>query len=88
MNGSPSKTLPRRGHAADEVLRALETLRGGDVDWAGGKVFSLVFDAGAEHRRLLERAYTAYFAENALNPTAFPSLRRMETEVVAMTAAK
>jgi len=28
-----------------------------------------------------------FFSENALNPTVFPSLRRMETEVVAMTAA-
>jgi len=86
MNVASQKSLPRRGHAPEDVLAALEALRGGDVDWAGGKVFSLVFDAGAEHRRLLERAYTAYFAENALNPTAFPSLRRMENEVVAMTA--
>lgn len=86
MNDVTHKSLPRRGHAPDEVIEALEALRAGDVDWAGGKVWSLVFDAGAEHRRLLERAYTAYFAENALNPTAFPSLRRMENEVVAMTA--
>jgi glutamate/tyrosine decarboxylase-like PLP-dependent enzyme len=28
-----------------------------------------------------------YFSENGLNPTAFPSLRKFETEVVAMTAS-
>src|SRR5439155_17190810 len=28
-----------------------------------------------------------YFSENALNPLAFPSLRRFETEVVAMSAS-
>lgn len=82
-----TKTLPPRGHAPDDVLRALEALRAGDVDWAGGKVFSLVFSGGGELTELLTRAYTTYFAENALNPTAFPSLRRMEAEVVAMTAS-
>lgn len=86
MTTPSDKTLPARGHGAEDILEALTALRGDDVDWEGGKVWSLVFDAGGEHRRLLERAYTTFFAENALNPTAFPSLRRLENEVVAMTA--
>ena len=85
MSESP-KILPRRGHTSDDVLGALESLRAGDVDWHGGKVFSLVFSAGDELTDMLKRAYTTYFAENALNPAAFPSLRRLESEVVEMTA--
>jgi glutamate/tyrosine decarboxylase-like PLP-dependent enzyme len=36
---------------------------------------------------LLKEAYTLFFSENGLNPTAFPSLRGFETEVIAMSAA-
>ena len=31
-----------------------------------------------------KEAYALYQSENALGPAAFPSLKRMETEVVAM----
>lgn len=47
---------------------------------------SLVFDPGDEIRDFVKQAYTRFFSENALNPSAFPSLRRFENEVVAMTA--
>ena len=81
-----SRALPERGASADEVLRKMAALRTGDVKWAEGQVFSLVFHAGDELADLLKQAYTMFFSENGLNPTAFPSLRRFETEVVAMTA--
>jgi glutamate/tyrosine decarboxylase-like PLP-dependent enzyme len=65
----------------------MAALRAGDVRWRDGRVFCLVFHGGEEIESLLQRAYTMYFSENGLNPTAFPSLRKMETEVVAMTAS-
>jgi sphinganine-1-phosphate aldolase len=36
---------------------------------------------------LLQEAYLLFFSENGLNPTAFPSLKELETQVVAMTAS-
>ena len=83
----PTKFLPSKGHASEDVIRALEDLRHEDCDWAGGKIFCLVFHAGDEVTELAKRAYTTYFAENGLNPSVFPSLKRLETEVVAMTAS-
>jgi glutamate/tyrosine decarboxylase-like PLP-dependent enzyme len=62
----------------------MEDARAHDVQWRQGHVFSLVFDAGDEVNELAKAAYTTFFSENGLNPTAFPSLRRFETEVVAM----
>jgi glutamate/tyrosine decarboxylase-like PLP-dependent enzyme len=62
----------------------MEDARAHDVQWRQGQVFSLVFDAGDEVNELAKAAYTTFFSENGLNPTAFPSLRRFETEVVAM----
>lgn len=79
--------LPSKGLARSEVLAALQEAKAHDVRWQEGKAFSLVYDAGHEVTDLLKEAYTLFFSENALNPTAFPSLRRFETEVVSMTAA-
>jgi sphinganine-1-phosphate aldolase len=80
------KTLPRQGRSADDVLETIAQARGEDARWKDGKVWSLVYNAGDETTELLKRAYTMFFSENALNPTAFPSLKHMETEVVSMTA--
>ena len=78
--------LPRHGRSREELLQEMRALRSSDVNWQDGRVFSLVFPAGGEALQLLKDAYTLYFSENALNPTAFPSLRRMETDVIAMSA--
>lgn len=57
----------------------------GDAKWKDGKTFSLVYNAGVNE--LLKAAYGEFLAENGLSPVAFPSLRRMECEVVSMTAS-
>jgi glutamate/tyrosine decarboxylase-like PLP-dependent enzyme len=79
-------TLPALGRSHDDVLARMRAARDRDVRWQQGRAFSLVFDAGDEVSDLLKEAYTLFFSENGLNPTAFPSLRQFETEVVAMTA--
>ena len=81
------KALPDRGHDAEDILATMEALRDGDVQWHDGKVWSLVFHAGDELSRFTKRAYTTFFSENGLNPSAFPSLKRLENEVVSMTTA-
>src|SRR5436853_634166 len=53
---------------------------------ASGPPWSLVYNAGEEVEELLKQAYLAFFSSNALNPMAFPSLRRFETEVLAIAA--
>lgn len=78
--------LPPKGHSTDDVLNTLRDLREGDVDWEGGKVWSLVFHPGDELSSVVKEAYSLFFSENALNPTAFPSLKSMEQEVIGMTA--
>ncbi len=79
--------FPTHGLPKDKVLQTMQAARAHDVKWHDGKVFSLVFHAGDEINDLLTEAYTMFFAENGLNPTAFPSLRRFETDVVAMVAS-
>jgi sphinganine-1-phosphate aldolase len=55
-----------------------------DVRWREGRVFSLVYYAGPDVLAVAEEAYRRYATENALNTDAFPGLRTIQSEVVAI----
>jgi sphinganine-1-phosphate aldolase len=79
--------FPQRGRPVDELIAELAGGRGDDADWRRGRTFSLVYNAAApELERLHEAVACEYLHENYLNPFAFPSLLRMERDVVAMGA--
>jgi len=79
--------FPERGRPADDLISELRGGRGDDADWRRGRTFSLVYNAAEpELERLHEAVAAEYLHENYLNPFAFPSLLRMEREVVAMGA--
>ncbi|GAA1740627.1 pyridoxal phosphate-dependent decarboxylase family protein [Aeromicrobium alkaliterrae] len=69
---------------AADVLAELEDLRAGDLPTHGGRTLAYVYDSGvAEADELGRRALAMYGSTNGLDPTAFPSLLRMETDLVA-----
>lgn len=78
--------LPESGRPAADVLVELDELGRDDKDFRRGRVFGLVFHATDELERALHAAHDRYLWHNALNPDAFPSLRRMQAEVVAAAA--
>src|SRR5665213_886022 len=78
--------LPEHGLDAEAVLARLDDLAADDRDWRGGRVFSLVYNAGDDVLDLLSRAAARYSAENALNTMAFPSLGWMQHDIVTITA--
>ena len=78
--------LPSSGRPAAELLGHLEALQERDVDWHGGRVFSLAYHAGDDVLALGKEAYARYLSTNALNVAAFPSLRTLQGEVVAIVA--
>ncbi len=77
-------SLPDRGLGAAAVLESLRARKSGDPDYKAPKTFSLVYYMGEEHTAFLKEAFDLYFSENALNPTAFKSLKGLEHEVVRM----
>lgn len=79
--------IPAAGRAADEVVAQLEAFRARDVAWREGRTFAYVYDGGADIEAVQKRAFAAYMSENALDPTAFPSLLAMENEVIGMARA-
>jgi glutamate/tyrosine decarboxylase-like PLP-dependent enzyme len=87
LMSSASTQFPSKRKTKSEVLAAMQAARQKDVRWQDGKAFSLVYYAGEEVSELVKEAYQMYFSENALNPTAFHSLRKFEAEVIAMCAS-
>ena len=57
-------------------------MAGADVRWREGKTAVYVFNAGPEVEQVQKEAYVLFMSENGLGPAAFPSLKRMEEEVV------
>ncbi len=73
------------GRSREDVFAQLEAMRRGDADWRGGRVPLYVFSGPPDVREIGQAAFNAFFTENALGAKrAFPSLARMEREVVEM----
>jgi glutamate/tyrosine decarboxylase-like PLP-dependent enzyme len=80
-----SASLPSVGWPKDKVFEALEKMRIDDIAWRDGRAFSLAYYAGAEAIGVAEEAYRRFSGENGLSTDAFPSLRKIQADVVAMT---
>jgi len=78
--------FPQKGLPSDKLKDELAALKSNDMDWKSARAFSMVFRASEEVSKVVENALSTFVFENGLSPFAFPSLLRMETEVVAMTA--
>lgn len=74
---------PSPAATPDDILTRLEELRADDLPTHGGRTLAYVYDSGvAEADELGRRALAMYGATNGLDPTAFPSLLRMENDLV------
>lgn len=77
--------LPLAGTDWNTLKIQLEDFKSGDVNWRDGRLGVYVFHAGMDVMNVGKDAYHLYQTENALgSAAAFPSLKKMETEVVDM----
>ena len=76
--------LPEKGISKQEIFAQLKQKQQQDFDWRTGRIFCSVYLAGKEIEEIAKEAYSMFLTENPVDPTLFPSLRDMETEVVAM----
>lgn len=85
MAGHVGDDAVAKGMGEDELFARLEEYRAGDLDTKGGRTWAYVYDPGrADIDRVAKRALVEFYDENALDPTVFPSLLRLENEVVGM----
>ena len=78
--------VPNEGLETEAIFATLQSYREGDLPWRQGRAFGFVFDAGLEAERIGKRAFMEFLSESGLDPTVFPSLLRLENEVVGMAA--
>ncbi|MFD5146254.1 pyridoxal phosphate-dependent decarboxylase family protein [Streptomyces sp. NPDC058401] len=87
MSTEPTRALPG-GRTPDDVLAELRSLREADAPTRGGRTFAYVYDAGLDGLdELAAAAYTAYATVNGLDPTVFPSVARLENDLVGAVAS-
>ena len=78
--------MPTEPMSTDQVVDALQAMRTQDVRWQDGRTFGMVYDGGPEVHAVIDAVAPLFVHENALNTLAFPSLGRIQSEVVAATA--
>ncbi|MFK7897300.1 MAG: aspartate aminotransferase family protein [Myxococcota bacterium] len=77
-------SLPAEGEAWELLEERLKGLGKDDIDWRNQRTAVYVFHPGEDVLKVAKEAYAIYQSENALGPAAFPSLKRMETDVIGM----
>lgn len=80
--------FPEQGRPMADLVAELREERTGDLDWRGGRAFSLVYHPDERDLEALQHEVASMFLhENALNPFRYRTLLRMEGEVIAMGRA-
>ncbi len=74
--------LPLSGAPWPALEAEMRALAARDVKWRDGKAAVYVFHAGEDVDAVQKAAHALFASENGLGPGAFPSLARMEREVV------
>jgi glutamate/tyrosine decarboxylase-like PLP-dependent enzyme len=78
--------IPQQGLSKQEILSTLQAYKARDMDWKSGRVWCYVYNPGEDPAEVTRQAYLAYLTENGLDPTVFPSMLKLETDVVRMVA--
>jgi sphinganine-1-phosphate aldolase len=79
--------IPSKGLSKESVYETLESYRKKDHDSKSGRVWGYVYHASREADEVAKEVYTRFLSENALDFTVYPSMLRLENEVVSMAAA-
>ena len=76
--------IPQTGISKQEILATLQAFKARDMDWKAGKVWCYVYNPGEDPAEVTREAYLSFLSENGLDPTVFPSMLKLETDVVRM----
>ena len=79
--------IPEHGLGEEHIFQQLSSYQTLDLNWRSGKIMGYVYDAGKAAEAVGKKAYMMFLMENALDPTVYQSLLKLENELVAMGAA-
>lgn len=78
--------IPTTGLSREQVFETLASYKKQDMPWKEGRTWAYLYVTERETESVIKQAYMEFLSENALDPTVFPSLLRLENEVVSMAA--
>ncbi|WP_159998381.1 aminotransferase class V-fold PLP-dependent enzyme [Roseomonas sp. 18066] len=81
---APRLPFPETGAAWTALQETLQQAKENDVDWRAGRLAVYTYYRDDALLQVAQDAYGLYFNENALGKRAFPSLARLERELVEM----
>jgi hypothetical protein len=76
--------IPKKGRTKEEILELLSDYKKQDINWKSGRAFGYIYDPGEEIIKFAEEVYNLFLSENALDFTAYPSLMKIENDLIAM----
>ncbi|WP_439360482.1 pyridoxal phosphate-dependent decarboxylase family protein [Bradyrhizobium sp. DASA03007] len=76
--------LPQVGTNWSDLKARLCKMKQEDYAWRDGRLPVYIYHYTEELLRVSQEAYMEFFTENALGRTAFPSVAKLETEVIEM----
>jgi glutamate/tyrosine decarboxylase-like PLP-dependent enzyme len=78
--------IPRQGLDRDTLFATLARYQEHDLDGRSGRAWAYAYDAGRDVEEVAKKAHSMLLSANGLDPTVYPSLARLENEVVRMAA--
>lgn len=76
--------FPKVGLPWPQLEAELADMKENDYDWTSGRVAAYTYYRDAELLQVAQSAYMAYFQENLLGTRVFPSLAKIESDIVQM----
>lgn len=81
-DGYLPKAFPAGGQSWQALQSRMEEMRSADFEWQRGRLPLHVYFAGHDVAQVAREAYAMFMTENALAPAAFPSVDRMQREIL------
>src|SRR5689334_1091987 len=79
-----TRELPEHGRPWSDIEAELGGMREHDPNWRAGRHGAYIWYANSDLEHVLRESFGMYMVENALGIRAFPSIARMEREVLEM----
>jgi len=76
------QTLPFEGQSKQQVLETLSSFKANDVPWDSGRMLGYIYNPGAEAMAVAHEGFARFLTENGLDWTVFPSMHKMETDLI------
>ncbi len=79
--------MPAKGRDKDDILKELSVVAETEnAAWQSGQVSGTFYHAGEAHRAFLNRVFALFSHENTIQFDMCPSMFKMESEIISMTA--